>query len=144
MKRTGLLIVLLALLSGISGYLLSKASLVGRAGMTLFYKEYGFLKVWWQGGGVVFLVLLVLLLLQGMVQRSAARKTANLVHIGALLAAIAGLYFTYNDFRHDLSHRLLGERFHLGAYLFWIGWMLISLFLLAQPKRAYHAARARR
>ena len=55
------LIFLLAILSTVSGYLLSKASLVGRIGINLFYKEYKFLKVWWQGALVVFIVLLILL-----------------------------------------------------------------------------------
>jgi hypothetical protein len=44
------------------------------------------------------------------------------------------LYLTYNDFRQDLSHRLMGERFHIGAYLVWIGWMIISIYLLLTRK----------
>jgi hypothetical protein len=142
MKRTSLLLFILAALSTISGYLLSKASLVGKAGISLFYKEYQFLKVWWQGALVVFGVLFLLFLAQGAFQRKAARGTANFIHVLCILLALAGLYFTYNDFRHDLSHRLLGERFHLGAYLFWIGWMLVSLFFLAQKKAARRLSRA--
>ncbi len=134
MKRTSFLLFLLAALSAISGYLLSKASLVGKVGISMFYKEYQFLKVWWQGALVVFGVLLLLFLLQGAIQKKAARGTANFIHIVCILLALVGLYFTYNDFRHDLSHRLLGERFHLGAYLFWVGWMMVSLFFLAQKK----------
>ena len=132
MKRTSFLIFILALLSAISGYLLSKASLIGKAGISMFYKEYQFLKVWWQGALLVFGVLLLLFLVQGLVQRKVAKGTANFIHIILILLALAGLYFTYNDFRHDISHRLLGERFHLGAYLFWVGWIIISMFYLAR------------
>ena len=135
MKRTSFLLFILAILSAISGYLLSKASLVGKAGISMFYREYQFLKVWWQGALAVFVVLLIFVLIQGAIQRKAARGTANFIHIICILLALAGLYFTYNDFRHDLSHRLLGERFHLGAYLFWVGWMIISMFFLAQRKK---------
>lgn len=46
-KSTGFILILLAALAALSGYLLSKASLVGKAGITLMYQEYKFLKVWW-------------------------------------------------------------------------------------------------
>ena len=133
MKRSTL-VLLLAVLSGISGYLLSKASFVGRMGINLFYKEYKFLKAWWQGALVVLGVLLLLLLLQGLAQKRIVFSKARLLNIGAILAALVGLYFTYNDFRHTTTHRLLGERFHLGGYLFWIGWIMISLYYLAQKR----------
>ena len=133
MKRNTL-VLLLAILSGISGYLLSKASFVGRMGINLFYKEYKFLKVWWQGALVIFGTLLLLLLLQGLAQRRMVFFKARLLNIGAILAALVGLYFTYYDFRHTTTHRLLGERFHLGGYLFWIGWIMISLYCLAQKR----------
>lgn len=138
MKRTGPFVLLLAGVSVLSGYLLSKASLVGRVGINLFYKEYKFLKTWWQGAAVVFGVLLLLLLIQGIIQRQARRSTANWLHGALLLAAVAGLYLTYSDFRNTTNHRLLGERFHLGAYLFWIGWMMISLFYLVQRRLPLH------
>jgi len=120
---------------------MSKASFIGRMGINFFYKEYKFLKVWWQGALVVFCVWVLLLLIQGMVQKRNTRKRAIIIHIVCVLAAIVGLYFTYNDFRHSFNHRLLGERFHLGAYLFWIGWIIISLFYLVQ-KRAQPVAQA--
>jgi hypothetical protein len=142
MRRSFFLFFLLAILSVVSGYLLSKASLVGKAGISLFYREYQFLKVWWQGALVVFGVLLLLFLIQRAIQSKAARGTSNLVHVICILLALAGLYFTYNDFRHDLSHRLLGERFHLGAYLFWAGWVIVSLFLLSQKKPTRRLSRA--
>ena len=134
MKKTALLAFILGCLSVTSGWLLSKASLIGRAGISLFYKEYRFLKTWWQGALTVFIVLIFLLLLQGIAQRKLNRQKANILHISMLLLSMTGLYFTYYDFRHTTTHHLLGERFHLGAYLFWFGWMIISLFYLTQNK----------
>ncbi len=133
MKKS-LLVLLLLALSVLSGYLMSKATLVSRVGITFFYKEYNFLKVWWQGALAVFVILLIFILLQGYIQNKYAKQTARMVHLVAIPVALFGLFLTYSDFRHTLSHRLLGERFHLGAYLFWIGWIMISLFYVLQKE----------
>ncbi|MEI8278980.1 MAG: hypothetical protein WCG87_04400 [Bacteroidota bacterium] len=132
MKRIISIIILLASLSSISGYLLSRATWIGRLGIGLFHRDYNFLKIWWQGAGMVFGVLFVLLIIQGVLNRTGSK----IIQVVALCAAIAGLYFSYDDFRHDLSHRLLGERFHIGVYLFWIGWMMISIFYLTMKRKA--------
>lgn len=134
-KSTSFILLLLSALAVLSGYLLSKASLVGKLGMTLVYKEYSFLKVWWQGALAVLAAWLVLLLIQGGVNRRAKGGNAALAQVVALVLAAIGLFFTYQDFRNNLSHRLLGERFHIGGYLFWIGWMIISLFYLFRGKK---------
>ena len=136
MKRNSLFITFLFLLAALGGYLLSKASLVGRVGISLFYREYQFLKTWWQGGLVVFVVWMIFFLLQGLVQRKKPANVTRLVHTGAILFALAGLFLTYRDFRHTTSHRWLGERFHLGGYLFWLGWIAISIFYLTEKKKA--------
>lgn len=136
MRRSASLTLFLALLSVVSGYLLSNASWVGRTGMSLFYAEYEFLNVWWQGALVVFGMLIFLYALQSLVQRLFAKRVATVVHVFALAAAFVGLYLTYADFRQTFSHRLMGERFHIGAYLFWIGWMVISIYLLLVKKNA--------
>jgi 4-amino-4-deoxy-L-arabinose transferase-like glycosyltransferase len=114
---------------------MSKASLVGKAGMSLFYSEYNFLKTWWKGGMLVLITLSFLYYLHGFIQQKTGLKQARKLHRIACFLAITGLYLTYNDFRHTLSHRLLGERFHLGVYLFWIGWMAISLYFAINPAR---------
>ena len=132
MRRTASFIFILAALSALSGFLLSKASLPGRVGISLFYREYKFLKTWWQGALVVFAFLLLLLLLQGLAEKYFSGRKAVLFHITTLLLALAGLFFTYHDFTHTTSHRLLGGRFHAGAYLFWLDWILISLFYLTK------------
>jgi hypothetical protein len=69
------------------------------------------------------------------VQRKASPARATFIQIGAVLAALLGLYFTYQDFRHTASHRWLGERFHLGGYLFWVGWIIISIYHLMDRPR---------
>jgi hypothetical protein len=53
-----------------------------------------------------------------------------------LIVAIVGLYFTYRDFQYYYAHRWLKEKFHLGGYLFWIGWIGISLFFLFSRQEA--------
>ena len=128
MKRSILFLLFLAILSLISGLLLSKASWVGRVGMTFFYKEYNLLKIWWQGAIAVYIVWLLLFLLHTFIQRVLPTMTARLLHIVVLVIAIAGLYFTYDDFANNFSHHLLGRRFHYGFYLGWLGWVLICLF----------------
>jgi cation transport ATPase len=134
MKRKTLIAVILLVLAAIAGYVLSKASLVGRVGISLFYKQYKFLKVWWQAGLLVFVIWMILFFLQGLAQRRSSATTAKLIQIGAIVVALAGLFFTYQDFRHTTSHRWLGERFHLGGYLFWIGWIIISVFYLTEKR----------
>lgn len=130
MKRPASLLALLTGLAVVAGYLLSKATLVGKTGMHFFYKEYRFLKTWYKGAAVILAVWVFLFLLHGMLHQKLGYAKARIVHIGAIIIAVFGLYITYYQFRNDLSYRLLGERFHLGAYLFWIGWMLIAIFHL--------------
>jgi hypothetical protein len=134
-KSTSFILLLLAVLAALSGYLLSKASLVGKAGITLIYKEYEFLKTWWQGALAVFVCWLLLFFIQGWAHRRAKGGNAALAQVVAIVLAAIGLFFTYQDFRNNLSHRLLGERFHIGAYLFWVGWMIISLFYLFRGRK---------
>ena len=126
------------MLSIISGVLLSKASLVGRTGINLFYKEYKFLKLWWQGSLVVFATLLLVFGIHSLLEKRFRGKVANIIHILSIVVALTGLYFTYQDFRHSVSHRLLGERFHLGAYLFWTGWVMIGVYFLLVKTNKRH------
>ena len=126
----------LALLSVVSGYLLSNASWIGKAGMNVFYTEYSFLNTWWKGALLVFAVLIFLYAVQSAVALYSTRQISRIVNIAAIGVAVVGLYLTYDDFRRDLGHRWMGERFHLGAYLFWIGWMIVSVYLLMRKQNA--------
>lgn len=134
-KPVSLLIVFLAALAALSGYLMSKASFIGRLGMTFVYKEYGFLKTWWKGALAVFVVWMILLIIQAIVERKISKQAAAIIHIIFILLALAGLYFTYSDFQHTTTHRWLKEKFHIGAYLFWLGWIIISVFCMVQQRK---------
>lgn len=138
LKRSASFLALLTGLAVLAGYLLSKASLVGKAGIHFFYKQYRFFNQWYKGAAVVFVGWLLLFLLHRLVQTKLPPAKRAWAHVLGMALALAGLYFTFTGFRNDLSYRLLGERFHLGAYLFWIGWVLIALFHLwpARPKAA--------
>jgi hydrogenase-4 membrane subunit HyfE len=133
-KRTSLLVVFLAALACLSGYLMSKASFIGRLGMTYVYKEYRFLKTWWKGALAVFIIWILLLIIQTIVEKKLSKQKAIIVHVAFILLALVGLYFTYSDFQHTTSHRWLKERFHIGAYLFWLGWIIISVFCIVQRR----------
>ena len=98
------------------------------------YTEYKFLKTWWKGAVLVFAVWLILLMVQSAVQKRLSRSASNIVQLIFLLAALAGLYFSFTDFRDSISHRWLGTRFHNGVYLFWFGWIVISVYLLIKKR----------
>jgi hypothetical protein len=132
-----MLLVMLLLLSAISGYLMSKPSLVGRVGIDLFYRKYRFLSTWWKGALSVFMVLSVLLIIQGILHFRLSRKTGRWVLLLFLVAGLAGLGATYADFHTDRTHRWLKDRFHTGVYLFWCGWLLVSLFYLLLRKKNF-------
>jgi inner membrane protein involved in colicin E2 resistance len=136
MRSNTIFTAYLLALSAIAGYMLSKASLVGRVGIFLFYNEYAFLRTWWKGTVLIFAVLLILFGIQYLLHKKANQIIARGTQVTALALAATGLLLTYMDFRDDLAHRWMGERFHIGSYLFWIGWMSISLFLLTKKKPA--------
>ena len=134
MNRERVFIISLGFFSIVAGYLLSAISFVGRAGISLFYTEYQFLKTWWKGALLVFFVWILLFLIQSYLVTNVRKKNSNIFQTVVMMIAVAGLYFTYSDFRNTLSHRWLGERFHLGAYLFWLGWIAITIFVFQQKR----------
>jgi hypothetical protein len=133
-KKFLLLLLVLILLACLSGYLMSKPSLVGKIGISVFYKQYAFLSKWWQGAVSVFGTWLVLLIIQYTAQRKLSRRNAIILESALIVLALVGFYFTYRDFRDTTTHRWLKDRFHIGAYLFWFGWILISVFCVLEKK----------
>ncbi len=133
MKRTAPFIGLLVILAIISGQLMAKATWIGRVGITFFHKGYNLVKVWWQGAIAVFLVWMVLFYVHSILQQRLKPGLAKVMHVFILLLAAAGLYLTYDDFHTDITHRMLGHKFHYGFYLGWVGWMLICLFYIFSP-----------
>ena len=134
MKRLSPVIFFLAALSALAGYLMSDMSFFGRLGVNLFYKQYHFMKIWWQAALVVFGVLMLLLVTHAIIHRLSSRKASNWVNVIAIIVAIGGLVFNFYDFQHDWQHNWAGEKFHMGFYLFWVGWVGISLYFLTMKK----------
>jgi hypothetical protein len=130
MKRYLPLLFVLLLISALSGFLMSQPSLVGRIGINLTYRQYKFLETWWKGALLVFSVLLVLAVLQGFLEHKLGARKARWVHVLMIVLALVGFYFTWYDFHHTTTHRWLRKRFHIGAYLFWVGWIWISVYYL--------------
>ena len=132
LKRSPGMLIFLAVLSVVAGYLLSKVSIVGRMGMKIFYKEYLFLRSWWKDTLLLFVVLIILFVVQDYLKQKLPWNRSNKIFVISVVLALAGLYISYDDFRHTISHHLLGERFHIGVYLFWVGWMVTSLYYIVQ------------
>jgi hypothetical protein len=137
LNRNTVLITILGLCSLIAGYLLSGISFIGRVGIGLFYREYLFLKVWWKGAILVFVVWLLLFFIHSSLQKKLNTSQYKKVAIVSTVIALAGLVFSYADFRNSISHRWLGERFHLGVYMFWLVWVMIVVFLHFKKRDQY-------
>jgi len=113
----------------IIGWTLSKATIVGKVGIHLLHREYAFLNSWWKGALLVWGVWLVLEIIQYRIWKRNLRNKNLVLQATFIFLAVLGLYFTYLDFK-TFSHGLLGDRFHIGGYLFWIGWCIISIFFI--------------
>ncbi|MGN7787183.1 cytochrome d ubiquinol oxidase subunit II [Niabella sp. 22666] len=136
MKRNYLLLVfILVFLSLLSGNLTAGVSLVGKIGISFFYKQFSFFQSWWQSSLVCLALMLVVGAILYFIDRSTNGLKRKIVLIACFLIFLAGLYFTFSDFRTDLTHRWLGERFHVGVYLYWIGFGIISLFFALTEKK---------
>jgi len=128
-KKIITLNAILISLAIIAGWTLSKATLVGKVGIHVLHREYLFLNSWWKGALLIWGVWVVLEIIQYRIWKRYLPKINLAVQASFIFLAVLGMYFTYLDFR-TFSHGLLGERFHLGGYLFWIGWCIISFFFI--------------
>lgn len=116
-------------LAVIAGWTLSKATVIGKVGIHFLHREYLFLNSWWKGALLVWGVWVVLEIIQYRIWKRYPGNINLAVQATFIILAVLGLYFTYLDFR-TFSHGLLGGRFHIGGYLFWIGWCIISIFFI--------------
>lgn len=134
-KKISILVLCHALFTFLQVTLIGKISLIGKIGIALKYKEYRFLrsfpKTYFLLFGVQLLVLGILLY----THQKATRKNHLISCAVILVLALAGLFYTYNDFAHTYSHRLLKEPFHLGFYLFWIAMMASCVFFFVLPRK---------
>ncbi|MDR1877714.1 MAG: hypothetical protein LBQ84_08845 [Flavobacteriaceae bacterium] len=133
MKRFSLLLVFEIIISVVSGILMSRMSWLGRIGINLVRTEYKFFKFWWKTALVLFAIQITIILIQWMVKRFCNPKGSRLIFFLFLLLGIAGLGYTYYDFSTVYEHRIMKERFHLGVYLFWAGWVASNLYFLVTP-----------
>lgn len=134
MKGLPTIITLQALLSTISGVLLSQMSLVGKVGITMVYRDYGIFKIWWKTAILLFAIQLALVLVLWLVKRLLGRRLALATFLLFLLFGLVGAYFTYLDFT-TTSHRLMKASFHSGVYLFWGAWTLSCLYFMMVPHK---------
>lgn len=132
MKGLSTVIAVQALLSTISGVLLSQMSFIGKIGITVMYREYGIFKVWWKTAILLFAIQLTLLLVLWLIKRLLGRRLAFAALLLFLLFGLVGAYFTYLDFTAT-SHRLMKVNFHTGVYLFWGTWVLTCLYFIVVP-----------
>jgi hypothetical protein len=116
-------------LAVIAGWTLSKSTFVGKVGIHFLHREYAFLNSWWKGALLILGVWVVLEIIQYLIWKKYRRSINQTVQAAFIFLAVLGLYYTYLDFR-TFSHGILGERFHIGGYLFWIGWCIISIFFI--------------
>ena len=131
MKRNYLLLLfILACIALLSGSLTAGMSFVGHIGIGFLYEQLSFFKTWWQSALVCFSVMAGVLILLYIIDRVLSRIIRKVVMLLFFFLFLAGLYFTFQDFRTDLAHRWMGERFHVGIYLYWIGGCVISLFFM--------------
>jgi hypothetical protein len=133
-RKLAILNLSLIPLAAIAGWTLSKATLVGKVGIHFLHREYAFLNSWWKGALFILAVWLIFEFIQFRIWKKYSRGLNRAIQIGFIVLAIVGLYYTYLDFS-TFSHGMLGKRFHIGGYLFWIGWSAISIFFLRLQKQ---------
>ena len=128
MKNKWIILILIqAIISLISGILLSKMSLIGKIGVSTVYSEYGFMKQWYKGFAAVFALQLFLIALLWIVKRLTSYKNFSIVNLVLIILGLLGLFFTYIDFTNT-SHKYMNNQFHWGGYLFWIGWFVSCFY----------------
>ena len=129
MKRSTSLLLFHALLSVVSGILITQMSLLGRIGIHTMYRQFMVFRSWWKTALLLFAAQCLLLGLlwgvQKMANLSVAKKTAWLL----LIVGIAGFGATYWDFSTTM-HKVMKAKFHVGFYLFWIGWWVSCLYFI--------------
>lgn len=134
MKGLGTLVAVQALLSTISGVLMSQMSFIGKVGITVMYRDYGIFKVWWKTAILLFTVQLALLFVLWLIRKLLSRRLSFAILLLFLLFGLIGAYFTYLDFT-TTSHRVLKTNFHAGGYLVWGSWVLACVYFMVMPIR---------
>ena len=106
MKNVTILGLVQALLSLISGILISKMSFIGKIGISTMYREYTIFKTWWK---TALLLLVIQLVLIAVLQLFKAKVSVSFSRLLAFLLIVLGgigAYFTYIDFT-TTSHKMM-------------------------------------
>lgn len=118
-------IVIIQFLSSLlSGFLISKISLLGKVAVSTFYTNFSFLKSWWK----VFLLLFAFQLLIIFLLNFFGRKSKKIIYAIATVGIFVFLYCLY-DFNFFIFSTLK-TRFHLGFYLFFVSWIFSCFYFL--------------
>lgn len=129
MKGLSTLITLQALLSTVSGIMMSKMSLVGKVSIYFLYRDYGVLKIWWKTALILFGVQLLLIFVLWLSKKLLSTIASRIVAVLFILLILGGTYLTYLDFTNT-SHRYLNQQFHIGAYLVWVAAAITCVFFI--------------
>lgn len=136
MKGLSTLITFHAFLATVCGVLISQMSFVGRMGITFFYKNYGILKIWWQTALLIFLIHVIFIGVFYIFKRILPRKFSLFLFILLAILGFIGLYFTYENFRTG-TYKLMRNNFHVGFYLFWLGWELNCFYFMIVRRKSH-------
>jgi hypothetical protein len=132
-KRLYVLIGFQALFTLLQTYLILRISLIGKIGIALFYKEYTLLRSGWKTFFLFFAMQMAVIAVLFIVSKRSSARAARTTAYALTGMAVVGLWLNFDDFLHTYSHRLLKERFHLGFYLFWAGWIISCVFFIRNP-----------
>ncbi|QTV06449.1 hypothetical protein [Faecalibacter bovis] len=135
MKNKIILVLLLAFLSLLSGILISKMSLLSKAGITFIYNEYSILKSWWKTGLIMFVIQIIIFFILSIIQKNTDKKVRYYgFPLIIIIIGTVGFYMTYFNFT-ETSNRLMNNSFKIGFYLFWLTWIgnSLSFFLNKKP-----------
>ena len=134
MKNVTILGLAQALLSLISGVLISKMSFIGKIGISTMYREYIIFKTWWKTALLLLVIQLVLIAVLQLFRTKVSVSFSRLLAFLLIVLGGIGAYFTYIDFT-TTSHKMMRLSFHLGFYLFWVGWFITCFYYLLFKKK---------
>ena len=134
MKNVTILGLVQALLSLISGVLISKMSFIGKIGISTMYREYTIFKTWWKMALLLLVIQLVLIVVLQLFRTKVSVSFSRL--LAFLLIVLVGIcgFFTYIDFTSTCII-MMKLSFHLGFYLFWVGWFITCFYYLLFKKK---------
>ena len=127
MKNFSIICLIQAIISIISSILISKMSFIGKIGVSTFYSQYAVFKTWWKTAFILFIIEFLLLLFLKIFKEKVSITFARILAFLLIIIGSIGAYLTYIDFT-TTSHKMMRFSFHLGFYLFWVGWFISCFY----------------